>query len=70
MKRTLRAKSGVLSAKYMTLSEQLSVQACIRNLEDEQPLTFAGFVAAGPDDVYNYSFGTPRTYGVRVAVDF
>lgn len=59
-----------LSLKYMPLSEQWSVQAFIRNLEDEKPLTFAGFVAAGPDDVYNYGFGTPRTYGVRVAVDF
>jgi len=52
------------------VSEQFSVQAFVRNLEDTQPKSYAGFVAAGPDDIYNWTFSPPRTYGVRVTVDF
>lgn len=28
------------------------------------------YIAAGPDDIYNFQFGAPRTYGVRVSVNF
>ena len=47
-----------------------SVLAFAKNLEDERPLTYGSFVSAGPDDIYNWQFGTPRTYGLRVSVDF
>ena len=43
--------------------------AFVRNLENTRPLT-GSYIAAGPDDVYNWQFGTPRTYGLRVGVDF
>ena len=37
----------------------------------EASLTYGGFTSAGPnDDVFNWQFGAPRTYGVRLAVDF
>lgn len=59
-----------LSLQYKPASEKWSIQAFVRNLEDEQPLAFAGFTAAGPDDIYNWTFGAPRTYGVRLTVDY
>jgi len=59
-----------LSLEWAPVSEQFSVQAFVRNLEDTQPKSYAGFVAAGPDDIYNWTFSPPRTYGVRVTVDF
>jgi iron complex outermembrane receptor protein len=46
------------------------VQAFARNLEDELPLVYASFVSAGPDDIYNFQYGQPRTYGVRLSVAF
>ncbi len=60
-----------LSLTYKPESGRFSVQAFARNLEDNRPLTYGGFVAAGPTTrVYNWQFGTPRTYGIRVGVDF
>lgn len=50
--------------------EKFTVQAFVRNIENTRPLTGAGFVAARPDDIYNWQFGTSRVYGVRVGVDF
>ena len=59
-----------LALIYRPTSEKFSIQAFVRNLEDERPLAFGTFVAAGPDDIYNWSFGAPRTYGVRLTVDY
>ncbi|WP_299309734.1 TonB-dependent receptor [uncultured Croceicoccus sp.] len=59
-----------LSLKYEPASAVWNVQAFVRNLEDEQPLAYAGFVSAGPDDTFNFTFQPPRTYGVRVGVEF
>lgn len=47
-----------------------TVQVFGRNLEDKRPLTYGSFVSAGPDDIFNWQFGTPRLFGVRVSVDF
>ncbi len=35
-----------------------------------RPLTYGSFVSAGPDDIFNWQFGTPMTYGVRLMVDY
>lgn len=51
-------------------SEKFSIQAFVKNIEDERPLTYGSFVSAGPDDIFNWQFGSPRTYGVRVSADF
>ncbi|MEP7311223.1 MAG: TonB-dependent receptor [Pseudomonadota bacterium] len=48
----------------------LSVSAWVRNIEDKRYLTYASFVAAGPDDIWNFQFGNPRQYGVRVSMDW
>ena len=47
-----------------------SIQGFARNLENVRPLTYGSYTSAGPDDVYNWQFGTPRTYGVRVIVKY
>ncbi|MEL1251092.1 hypothetical protein [Aurantiacibacter gilvus] len=46
------------------------IQLFARNLENERLLTYGSFVSAGPDDIFNWQFGTPRTYGVRLLVDY
>lgn len=58
------------SLEWRPESDKFGVQAFVRNIENIRPLTYAGYTAAGPDDVFNFQFGTPRTYGVRVSVDF
>jgi len=59
-----------LSVKYQPLNEAFSIQAFVRNIEDEQPLAYANFISAGPDDNFDFQFGAPRTYGVRIGIDF
>jgi iron complex outermembrane receptor protein len=59
-----------LSLLWKPESGKFSVQAFVKNLEDERPVTYGSFVSAGSDDIYNWQFGTPRTYGVRLSVDF
>ncbi len=59
-----------LSLLYKPENEKFSLMAFVKNLENERPLTYGSFVSAGPDDIYNWAFGTPRTYGVRFSVDF
>lgn len=59
-----------ISLEYKTADEKWSVQIFGRNLEDERNVTYASFVSAGPDDIYNWQFGAPRTYGVRIGYEF
>lgn len=59
-----------LSLEYKPEDEKFSVQLFARNLENVRPLAFGSFIAAGPDDIYNFQFGTPRTYGIRLGVKF
>ena len=59
-----------VSLTYRPTNEVFSVQLFARNLENTRPLTYGSFVSAGSDDIYNWQFGTPRTYGVRVGVEF
>ncbi|MFD1612305.1 TonB-dependent receptor [Sphingomonas tabacisoli] len=59
-----------LSVEYKPQNERFTVAAFVRNLENIRPLTYGSFLSAGPDDVYNWQFGTPRTYGVRASVKF
>ncbi|MEO6093803.1 MAG: TonB-dependent receptor [Novosphingobium sp.] len=58
------------SLEYKPENRRFTVAVFARNLENERTLTYGSFVSAGPDDIYNWQFGTPRTYGVRVGVDF
>jgi len=60
-----------VSLEYKPENGRFSLTAFAKNLENMRPLTYGSFVSAGPfDDVFNWQFGTPGTYGVRLAVDF
>ena len=59
-----------LALEYKPENERFTVVAFVRNLENTRALTYGSFTSAGPDDVFNWQFGTPRTYGIRVGVDF
>jgi iron complex outermembrane recepter protein len=61
---------GDVSLEYQPLSKHFGVQAFVHNLNDKRPLTYAGYIAAGPDDILNWGFGTPRVYGLRLSVDY
>ena len=55
---------------YKPQDGNYSVQAFAKNIGNKRPLTYGSFVSAGPDDIFNWAFGAPRTYGLRVNVDF
>jgi iron complex outermembrane receptor protein len=59
-----------LSLEYKPDNGHFTVQAFVRNLENKRPVVFSGYIAAANDDIINWQFGPPRTYGVRLAVDF
>ena len=58
------------SLEWRDASDVFGIQLFVRNIEDKQPLTYAAFTAAGNDDIYNWQFAAPRTYGVRLMVDY
>ena len=59
-----------LSVDWVDASETFGIQLFVRNLENTRALTYGSFISAGPDDIFNWQFGTPRTYGVRLSVDY
>ncbi|MDF8333795.1 TonB-dependent receptor [Novosphingobium cyanobacteriorum] len=59
-----------LSLEFQPGNKKFSVMGFVRNLEGTRPLTYGSFISAGPDDIFNWQFGAPRTYGVRVSVNF
>lgn len=59
-----------LNLEYRPENRKFSVQAYVRNLENKRPVVYAAYTAAGPDDIFNWQFGPPRTYGVRASIDF
>jgi iron complex outermembrane receptor protein len=58
------------SLEYQPEDKKFTISAFVKNIEGTRPLTYGSFVSAGPDDIFNWQFGTPRTYGLRLAVDF
>ncbi|MCW1402629.1 TonB-dependent receptor [Novosphingobium sp. MW5] len=58
------------SLEYKPDNDKFFISAFVKNIEDNRVLTYGGFTSAGSDDVFNWQFGTPRTYGVRVGFDF
>ena len=59
-----------VSLTYVPENGHWSIQMFARNLENKRELTYAAFTSAGPDDIYNFQFGTPRTWGGRINVEF
>jgi iron complex outermembrane receptor protein len=58
------------SLEYQPENKKFTISAFVKNIEGTRPLTYGSFTSAGPDDIFNWQFGTPRTYGVRLSVDF
>ncbi|MXO71919.1 TonB-dependent receptor [Alteraurantiacibacter buctensis] len=59
-----------LSLQWRDPGDRAGVQLFVRNLENNRPLTYGSFVSAGPDDIFNWQFGTPRTVGIRFSLDY
>ena len=58
------------SLEYQSENKMYSLIGFVKNLENNRPLTYGSFVSAGPDDIFNWQFGAPRTYGIRLGVKF
>jgi iron complex outermembrane receptor protein len=58
-----------LSLEYKAPGGRYSLQAYVRNLEDNRPLNYAAFTGGGVN-VYNFIFGAPRTYGIQGTFKF
>ncbi|MFM6832129.1 MAG: TonB-dependent receptor [Novosphingobium sp.] len=58
------------SLEFQPENKKFSITGFIRNIENTRPLTYGSYTAAGPDDIFNWQFGAPRTYGVRLSVNF
>ncbi len=59
-----------IDIEYVPANGRFALQLYAHNLGDERPLAYSGFIAAGPDDIFNWSFGQPLIYGVRVIFEF
>jgi iron complex outermembrane receptor protein len=59
-----------LSLEWKDASQRFGVQAFVQNLENKRPLTYGSFISAGPDDIFNWQFGSPRLYGLRLSFDY
>ncbi|MEP6867127.1 MAG: TonB-dependent receptor, partial [Novosphingobium sp.] len=58
------------SLEYQTDDKKYSIMGFVKNIENTRALTYGSFVSAGPDDIFNWQFGAPRTYGVRASAKF
>jgi iron complex outermembrane receptor protein len=48
----------------------VTVSVYVRNLENKRPLVQSYYIAAATDDIFNWQFGTPRTFGVHAGYKF
>jgi iron complex outermembrane receptor protein len=58
-----------ITLEYESLAG-FTVAAFVQNIENERTLSQGQYLSAGPDDIYNFTFGSPRLYGVRVGYEF
>ncbi|MBC2665497.1 TonB-dependent receptor [Novosphingobium flavum] len=58
------------SLTWKPVGKRYSVQAYVQNIENYRPVLYAAYTAANTDDIINWQFGAPRTYGIRVSADF
>lgn len=56
--------------KFTTLDDSWEAMLYVRNIENESPISYYTYTAAGPDDVQLWSFGAPRTFGMKVTYKF
>jgi iron complex outermembrane receptor protein len=60
-----------LSVTYKPENKHFNLQAFVRNVENYRSLAYAGnTVVPGIANIYNFQFAPPRTYGVRLGVEF
>ncbi|MCC7461280.1 MAG: TonB-dependent receptor [Gammaproteobacteria bacterium] len=59
-----------VNLEWRSANRRFTAQAYAQNLEDERPLVYGSFVAAGPDRIMVFAFGRPRTYGLRLGYEF
>lgn len=58
-----------LNLEYTAPGGMFSIQGYVRNLEKTRPLTFTSFTGGGIN-LYNFIYGTPRTYGAQATIKF
>ena len=59
-----------VNLEYKPPGGHFGITAFVHAIENERPLVYGSFVSAGPDDIYNWGYDKPRTYGVRVSVNY
>ena len=59
-----------VSLEFKVPSGHYSVQAYVQNLEDYRPLINGYYISAGPDRIFNFWYGQPRLYGLKLGVNY
>ena len=60
-----------LNLVYESPDGHYSVQGYVQNLTDYRPLINAYYISAGPSDrIFNFWYGQPRVYGLKLGVKF
>ena len=59
-----------MNLEFKSPSGRYTVQGYVQNLEDYRPLVNAYYIAAGPDRIFNFWYGQPRIYGLRLGVNY
>lgn len=58
------------NVKFTSEDESWEVMLYVRNIENNMPVTFYSYTAAGPDDIQLWSFAAPRTFGLSLTYNF
>jgi iron complex outermembrane receptor protein len=58
------------SLEFRPTGDRFSILAFVRNIENTRALSFGGLTNAGPDDIFNWQFSAPRTYGIRLGFEY
>jgi len=59
-----------VNVEYKSPGGRYTVQGYVQNVEDYRPLINAYYIAAGPDRIFNFWYGQPRIYGLRLGVNY
>ncbi len=59
-----------ISVEYKNASGHLFIQGYVQNVTDYRPLINAYYISAGPDRIFNFWYGEPRLFGVKLGVNY
>jgi iron complex outermembrane receptor protein len=59
-----------VSVEYKVADGHFSVQGYVQNVEDYRPLVNGYYISAGPDRIFNFWYGQPRIYGLKLGVNY